>query len=188
MMESLTPKERDALKAGMVLAVMLIAGISYWYYSFVKPEIERDKKALAKLESDIKSLNDRLREMDLLAANLEALREKQQYLEEITAKLPNSVDAPGFLRALVDILSATRVEYSALQQEKEAVRTVYTEIPYAIVCTSRYHDFGQFLNLIEENPNRFMRVKSFTVENQDQRPSVHPVTVRVATFMFNAKG
>jgi Tfp pilus assembly protein PilO len=188
MMETLTPKERDLLKAGLILGIILIVGVAYYGYSFVKPQIQRDKEQITKLNGQIKKMKDRLHEMDVMAQNLQALMEKQAYLDKITAKLPNSIDAPGFMRALVDILQVTRVEYTALQQDKQAVRSVYTEIPYSITCRTRYHDFGQFLNLVEENPNRFMRVKEFTIENQAQRPSIHPVTVRIATFMFNSKG
>jgi hypothetical protein len=30
-----------------------------------------------------------------------------------------------------------------------------------------------------------MRVKTFTIENHDERPIIHPVTVEIGTFMFN---
>lgn len=188
MMETLTPKERDAVKAFVILGIFVAAIIGYFYFWQVKPQLVKDAEQTKKLTAEIKALDDRLRAMDVAVANLEALREKQALLQAVSAKLPNSIDAPGFYQALVKILQVTRVEYSELSQQKEAVRAVYTEIPYRIVCRARYHDFGQYLNLIEENPDRFMRVKKFVIENNDKRPSVHPVTVELATFMFNSKG
>lgn len=188
MMESLTPKERDVVKALFILAVFCVAGLGYYFYWFVKPQMKLDADAVKKLNVEIKELDSRLAQMDEAEKNMAALKEKQAVLQQISAKLPNSIDAPGFYQALVKILQVTRVEYSSLRQLKEIVHSVYTEIPYSIVCRARYHDFGHFLNLIEENPDRFMRVKTFSVENQDKRPSVHPVTVQIATFMFNSKG
>jgi Tfp pilus assembly protein PilO len=119
---------------------------------------------------------------------VEELKAKQAFLAKVSAKLPDSPDAPGFYQALVRVLQVTRVDYSELQPLKDAPRTVYVELPYKITCKARYHDLGHFLNLIEENPDRFMRVKTFTIENQDSRPSVHPVTLEIGTFMFIKRG
>ena len=41
------------------------------------------------------------------------------------------------------------------------------------------------LALRPQSPDRFMRVKSFTVENNLTRPSIHPIKLDIATFMFN---
>jgi Tfp pilus assembly protein PilO len=188
MMETLSPKERDSVKAFIILAVFIAGLVGYYYWWVVKPQLAKDKEQATKLNSEIKVLDEKLRAMDVAEANLEAMREKQALLQQISAKLPNSIDAPGFYQALVKILQVTRVEYSELLQQKELVRQVYTEIPYKIVSRARFHDMGQFLNLIEENPDRFMRVKKFVIENNDKRPSIHPATVELATFMFNSKG
>ncbi|RMH29774.1 MAG: hypothetical protein D6691_02160, partial [Candidatus Hydrogenedentota bacterium] len=94
----------------------------------------------------------------------------------------------GFFQALSKVLQVTRVDYTELEPLKEVSRSAYVEIPYRIKGTARYHDFGHFLNLIEDNPDRFMRVRTFTIENRDDRPSVHPVTIELATFMFVKRG
>jgi Tfp pilus assembly protein PilO len=185
MMDNLTSQEREGVKAGLILAVLLIAGAGYYYFYWVKPQLQRDKEVIEKLTTETKALEKQLREMRAATENLGQLKHMEAYLSQIAAKLPSSVDAPGFYQALAKILEITRIDYSELAQQKEAARNVYTEIPYKIACRSRYHSFGQFLNLIEENPDRFMRVKSFTIENHDERPSIHPVTVEIATFMFN---
>lgn len=185
MMENLTPQERDGLKAGVILAVLLLAGASYYYFYFVKPQLEHDRQVCEKLKTETDELKKSLRDMEARSSDFKRMQDMQEYLSQIADKLPSSVDAPGFLTAMSKILEITRVDYSELAKQQEQVRSVYTEIPYHIVCRSRYHSFGQFLNMIEENPDRFMRVKSFVVENQDERPSIHPVTVDIATFMFN---
>lgn len=188
MMETLTPKQRDIVKAGGILAAFLLILAAYYFFGIVQPDIARCDEEIAKVKKEVDVLKSKLADMDAAAANLKAMEEKKALLTEIAKKLPNSIDAPAFLQAMVDILTATRVEYQELSPGKEMVRNVYTEIPYAVKCRARYHDFGQFLNLIEENPKRFMRVKTFTIENNNDRPSVHPISVGIATFMFNSRG
>lgn len=188
MWEKLTAQQKDAIKAGLILAVVLLGGAAAYWYSFTKPEIESAEKTVATLDTEIKELRDQVREMDLAAENVEKLREKQRLLEEVAAKLPSDVAAEGFYDALADILEQTRVSYSELTKQPLLERSIYTEIPYQIVGRGRYHDFGQFLNMVEENPNRLMRIKTFVIENDDSRPSIHPLKVQLATFKFNKKG
>jgi Tfp pilus assembly protein PilO len=187
MMEKLTAQQRDAVKAGAILAIVLFGGAYFFYAYYIQPEITRVQGLIVKVDEEIKELNGRLREMDEAAQNLEALKQKQEYLRQVAAKLPSSIAPQEFYSALIEILQTTRVDYSTLAQQKLQERTVYTEIPYRITGKGRYHDFGQFLNMIEENPTRLMRVKTFVIENDDRRPSVHPINVELATFMFNKK-
>ena len=184
----LTPQEKDVLKAGGILAAVLVAAAVYFYYMIIQPQLESDKKKIEVVRKETSELKLELADMKAQFENLEVIKAKQAFLEKISRKLPNSPDAPGFYQALVKILEVTRVSYQALTPMAQADRTVYTEIPYRIDGRARFHEFGQFLNLIEENPDRFMRVKTFTVENDDTRPSVHPITVEIGTFMFNSKG
>jgi Tfp pilus assembly protein PilO len=106
----------------------------------------------------------------------------------VAAKLPSTVAPEEFFKAFEKILKTTRLSYSELKPLPLLERAIYTEIPYQLVGNGRYHDFGQFLNLVEENPDRLMRIKTFVIENDDSRPSLHPIKVQLATFKFNKKG
>lgn len=188
MLEKLTPQQRDAVKAGAILAVVLIGGAyAFWAY-YIQPEIQRTNEQITKVNAEIVELDAQLKAMDEAEANLETLKQKQEYLRQVAAKLPSSIAPQEFYNAMIEILQTTRVDYSTLSQQAPQERSVYTEIPYTISGKGRYHDFGQFLNMVEENPTRLMRVKTFTVENDDKRPSIHPITVELATFMFNKRG
>lgn len=188
MWERLTAQQRDAIKAGFILAAVLFAGAFIYWWQFASPEVESAEKRLVALDSEVADLKKQVREMDEAALNMEKLKEKQKLLEEVAAKLPSTVAPQEFYRALEEILKVTRLSYTELSQLPLLARAVYTEIPYQIVGTGRYHDFGQFLNLVEENPNRLMRVKTFVIENDDAHPSLHPIKVQLATFKFNQKG
>lgn len=188
MWEKLTAQQKDAIKAGFILAAVLIFGVGFYWWKFTQPDVETAEKNVEKLKGEIADLTKQMREMTDAAAHLESLKEKQRLLEEVSAKLPSSVAPQEFYRAFEEILKVSRLSYSELSQLPLLERTVYTEIPYQIVGRGRYHDFGQFLNLVEENPNRLMRIKTFVIENDDATPSVHPLKVQLATFKFNQKG
>jgi Tfp pilus assembly protein PilO len=184
MFQNMTPKQKDILKALAIVVVAVVAIVAYLDFGQWRKQINDLKQQSNKIGNEIKTMETRIREIDVALANVDELRRKQELLAQISAKLPDSPDAPGFYNALVKILQSTRINYTALEPKPPAERTAYMEIPYSITCAGRYHDFGQFLNLIEENPDRFMRVKSFSIDNSDKRPSIHPITVDIATFMF----
>ncbi len=81
-------------------------------------------------------------------------------------------------------LRSSGIVTSKVAPEKLSIYSGYTEIPYTVKAQGRYHEFGQLLNLLEENPDRFMRVKSLTISNNPRQPSHHPIDVGIATFMF----
>ena len=183
----LTTKQKEGLKAGGILLAVVVAAVVYMDIMFWRPDLTATQKKIETARADVKTMESRIREIDREMANIDLLKQKQDLLKRISAKLPDSVDAPGFYNALVKILQVTRIDYSELEPLAPQERSAYVEIPYRITCKGRFHDFGQFLNLIEENPNRFMRVKSFTVENQKERPSIHPLSVEIGTFMFTRR-
>jgi Tfp pilus assembly protein PilO len=87
--------------------------------------------------------------------------------------------------ALVSTLRVTGIIQETVKPENVRDRAQYTEIPYTVEAHGRYHELGQFLTLIEQNPQRFMRVKSFKLGTNLLRPSIHPIKMEITTFMFN---
>lgn len=188
MWDKLTAQQKDSIKAGLILGVVLFGGLAAYWYQMVKPDIESSKKKVTQLNDEIGKLTEQIKEMDVAAANVEKLKEKQKLLAEVAAKLPSSIAPEEFFKAFEQILSTTRISYTELKPLPVLERAIYTEIPYQLSGAGRYHDFGQFLNLVEENPNRLMRIKTFIIENDDSRPSIHPLNLQLATFKFNKKG
>jgi Tfp pilus assembly protein PilO len=181
----MTDGERDKIKALLVLVVFLVVGAGYYDQGMVAETLKTNAAAIKKQEAAYLVEKATLDRMNLMIANRAKLEARVKLLDKVISKLPTNTDPSGFFQALEGILTITRMEYQSITNEKPRSADVYTELPYSIVSRARYHDFGQFLNLIEENPNRLMRVKKFVVENDDNRPSIHPVSVQVATFMFN---
>jgi Tfp pilus assembly protein PilO len=182
---ALTVDEKDKIKALSILLVAMTIGIAYYDMSFVAQTVKVNKAAVKRHDDAYRLEKESLDKMKSMVSDKDRLLSRKALLEKVVAKLPSNTDPSGFFQALEGILRITRMESEQLDRTPERASDEYTEIPYRIISRARYHDFGQFLNLIEENPTRLMRVKTFIVENDDSRPSIHPVNVQVATFMFN---
>jgi Tfp pilus assembly protein PilO len=185
MWNAMTDPEKDKVKAFIILLVALAAGVGYYDFGMVSQTVAVNEAAIKRHEEAYKVEAATLAKMQAMIADRDKLMARKELLEKVIAKLPTDSDPSGFFQALEGILGITRMEYQSINKKDPRGADEYTELPYSITSRARYHDFGQFLNLIEENPTRLMRVKTFTIENDDNRPSIHPVSVQVATFMFN---
>jgi len=173
------------LYTGLVIAAVLLAGFAYYHYVILKTHYLRNEEKKKALRVEVKELQDQLKEIQLVESQRDKIEEMRKVVAEASKRLPSTPDAVGFYNELIRILRITGVYATRVSPEKRRGQPMYTEIPYGVVCQCRYHEFGQFLNLIEENQNRFMRVGSFSIQNNDKRPSIHPINVRISTFMFN---
>jgi Tfp pilus assembly protein PilO len=169
---------------GVFVAVLLAAGIGYYFVMIVKPQIAKNERDKGDLTMEIAKLRGEYDGMRELMEQKDTIQRQMKIVQEAAKRLPQTPDAPGFLEELISVLRTTGVTNNRIIQRPAAARHLYAEIPYEVVCSSRYHEFGHFLNLIEENPQRFMRIDSFRITSDLKRPSVHPVTVQISTFMF----
>ncbi len=177
-------KQKQALTVGLIFAVLLGFIIGYWYMMSVRETIERSIKKQEELAAEIKSNEARLKEIRDFMENKDELEEMLARVEKAKRRLPDDPEAIEFLAILTDSLNKTGVSVSEVSPRDPINRTMYVEIPYFIKGSARYHEFGQLLNLIECHPDRFMRVSTFKMFKNDQRPSIHPVEAQIATFMF----
>jgi Tfp pilus assembly protein PilO len=182
---ALAEQDKKTLQIGLFLAAAILAAAMYCHHMFFKEtreatlaeieEINGDIRAQRALRDDLLALADRKEEIEALAAKvLEASR-----------RLPDERNAQEFYSALVHMLHTTGVNYDSVRPQPDRPRQLYTEIPYTVDANSAFHEFGKFLNLIEENASRFMRVSHLDIENDRSRPTVHPVNLEITTFMLH---
>lgn len=176
---------KNALLLTSFIGVMALAVIVYFYFMVGRANIKKSHKQAAALETDIKELNKELEEIADIMSRKDEVDELHKTIKKMQLRLPSSPDAPGFLQALVEGLATTGIIQEVVNPGKTTNRDLYTEIPYNIKAHGYYHSYGQFLTLIEQNPTRFMRVKTMTLGNNADRPSIHPIELELATFMFN---
>ncbi len=179
-----TDKQKTALLVigfgGAVLMVLVL----YFQFVFNKQQMSDMNRRKDRAERELTNLRKELATINAILAERELMERQMEVLKQITRRLPQTVDAPGFLTALINSLRATGLLQQSVEPLKPVDRSLYTEIPWDIIGFGRYHELGQFLTLIEQNPDRFMRVRQMVVDNSLQRPSIHPLRLQISTFMF----
>ena len=89
------------------------------------------------------------------------------------------------LQQINRMVGETGINASGVSPRSQVNYSLYTDFPYEISGVSRYHEFGQLLNLIELNQERVMRVKTFEIDNEKKNPVEHPYDVTLASYVFN---
>jgi Tfp pilus assembly protein PilO len=182
------PEQKKNLILFAFLGVLGVAGCAVYYFMLVKPELAEQKKAAADAVKEYEGYvedNKKITEFQKKYESPEYQEIKKSVLE-LEKRLPSTQQADQFFNALTDAILVTDVTNTSLQKQpildRRSVR--YEEIPYKLAMKSRFHQFGQFLNIIEQNPERFMRVKSMTIGNDKVDPTLHPIDIQIATFRF----
>jgi len=165
----LTEKNKQALIVGVVLGALLLFLLGYFYFISVKPALAAGQKSRVKLTADVEALEKQMKAMQELINNKEKLADMERVVATARKRLPNDEQAIEFLGILRDSLAKTGVSQNMISKEKTLKRAVYSEIPYKIKGSARYHEFGQFVNLIECNPERFMRVTNAWTNSRKRR-------------------
>lgn len=182
---ALNEKEKNVLTAGLILAGMFLVIIVYMHFAFFKAQIARNNTQITKLEKETQGLQKEFAGMKAFLQNAKQVEAMRNQLAAATKKLPSAPESLEFLKELRASLERTGMKQTKVAPKPFIPRALYTEIPYEVQGSARFHEFGQFLNLIECNPRRFMRVNSFEIKDNNKRPTIHPVTVGISTFMFN---
>ncbi|HPB30888.1 MAG TPA: type 4a pilus biogenesis protein PilO [Candidatus Sumerlaeota bacterium] len=178
-------QSKKTLIGGVVVACLIIGGFLYYNSMILGTFYVQSQKKKEELGKEIKALNEELKQIREAEAQRDQIEQMRLVVAEAAKRLPDSPDAPGFYQELIRILRITGVFANRIDPREQRRQALYTEIPYELNAQCRYHEFGQFLNLIEENQSRFMRINALEVKNKDDRPSIHPVTIGISTFMFN---
>jgi type IV pilus assembly protein PilO len=184
-MLNLNDKQKTGLIVTTFVGVVCLILIGYFHLMIGREMIagydneQRNKlKELKDLDRQLNQINKTIQEKDEIEKQAETVR-------KATRRLPSSPDAPGFLNALVSILGTTGIVQEEVKPDPTTPMSLYTEIPYTVKAQGHYHAFGQFLTPVEQNPDRFMRIKTLKISNNIERPSIHPIEMKIATFMFN---
>lgn len=149
--------------AKIILAVVLVAFVSYFvYYLLVSDKIiELDKEAVleTKLKTDYQAKY-------FVAANLELFREQMEEAEELFAKqvkrLPESHETPGLLDDITFVGTTSRLDFVKLNWQPEIQQEFYVELPIEVQVRGSYHDFGEFVSKISGLP-RIVTLHDFTI-------------------------
>lgn len=180
----LTETQKQVLVIGVIVGFVAIFAVIYVQFMVFSDRKTESQEWIERAQGEIRTVRDELRTMQRFMENESERAELEARVDSARRRLPSDPQAQQFLEILRDTLVNTGVSFSYLSPESTVRRSMYDEIPYSIRGNARYHEFGQFINIIECHPERFMRVTGFTLRNDARRPSVHPMEVGISTFMF----
>ena len=64
-------------------------------------------------------------------------------------------DVSGFLEMLITVARKADIRFVRIQPQAEVQTTDHTLSPVMLVCTTTYHELGQFIAALEKIPDRF---------------------------------
>lgn len=183
---SISEQQKFGLLLTLFIGGVVFILIVYFHFMIGRGIINSYERKVASMNGEMPTLRQKLRQIDEMLSQKGEIEKQAEAIRKVTRRLPSSADAPGFLDALVNSLATTGIIQQEVKTEATTDRSLYTEIPYKIKAQGHFHAFGQFLTLIEQSPDRFMRVKNMKVSNNLARPSIHPIEMDITTFMFTS--
>lgn len=182
---ALSDKNKQTLLVGGILGGAILIIIAYFALLYVRPGVKESNETVERLEQQIKRQSARLQDLEAQMANTEKQRQLQQQFRQIERRLPSDQDPIEIFDLLRGYFEGSDVAFTYIEPGQRVDRGRFSEFPFIIRGSARYHEFGQLVNLIECNPDRLMHVSTFKLTNNPRRPSIHPMEVGIATFTFN---
>jgi len=180
----LSENDKKVLQVVLVVGVVAFIGLFYYSWAVVKGRMKNLDKTIKTAEETVRQKQQELSDMkkwQKRSAEIEGLITE---LQKKVSRLPSTVEAREFFSILRECVRMTNLTNIKIARVKSVSMGMYEEIPYAITCRARYHDLGQFLALVEQHRKQIMRIKTLDISNDPKRPSRHPVTMKIATFVF----
>ncbi len=139
------------VKIGLI--VIVCAGIFYgtWHY-----DIQEQRVALERIERKEADLRKTFEDKQRKAANLDALRQQMQEMEEsfgdMLRQLPNRTEVAALLVDISQTGLAAGLEFDLFRPGNERPSEFYAELPIDIRVTGNYHELGEFVSGVATLP------------------------------------
>ncbi|MCX7046556.1 MAG: type 4a pilus biogenesis protein PilO [Candidatus Sumerlaeota bacterium] len=173
--------------------ITLLVGGGLWYFQFMmgSQAIKQWEEDTKKAKEESKEFQAKIDEYILLKSREKEIMSRKAEVEKLAKRLPEVPEESQFYIILADIMDKANVFPIKVEKLKPNAREFYTEIPFRVECFVKYHNMGEFFNLIEEHPTRFMRIKQFNITDESpilqDRPSVQYASVEIATYSYNPR-
>lgn len=182
---NISEKNKQVLLAGSIIGAALLLIMGYFHFMFIGPEVSKIDEEIQKLQAENRRNNEQLRTFRSFLEDEERRRLVEDQFERVAARLPSGQDPVIVFEILRGYFEGTDVQFTNLETLSSANRGRFTEYPFRIRGSARYHEFGQLVNLIECDPKRLMRINELRLTNNPNRPSIHPMELSLSTFTFN---
>ena len=197
---SLTPRERQAVIVGGVLAVLVL----WLYVGYIIGPLSRE---LGRLGKQIRSAKEEVRLLEAGTASETALRDQHRQVSESVQALRKLLPADSELSQLIERLSAlasrsqVRIQtlYPQRELESEAAKgqeaedraakapDVYHAVLITIHAVAGYHQLGTFLSLAEAE-NKPMEIINLSVLPDSRELRRHQVKLILRAYFASHNG
>lgn len=134
----------DWAKAVALLVIAALLGGAFWYFVYL-PHTER----VERMEGEVAQYRAQYQKKKRQVANLPALREQYQELEErMGSALEQLPDRTEVASLLVEVTRAGRSEgltFELFRPQQEKPQDFYAELPVELKVTGSYNAIGRFL-------------------------------------------
>lgn len=148
------------------------------YFVLMRPQLE----ALTKINPEIKILSDNLKNTKIELSKVNYYRNQvKKYKKEISKvniKVRSKEEVPLILKRISVVANRTGVKIDhimPISQDNEILLEdkdrKYLAVPIIIEAKSAYHDYGRFLNQLE-NENIFLTVQRFNMSSRGEATEV----------------
>ena len=133
----------------IVLGIALVsAGLFYWLVVIDKRE------QIARLESDLQTLQVELQKAEAFAARYDEFKEELRVvdlkLKEALKKLPEGREIPNLLDQINESVLDAGLTISLFRPAGQNPKEFYSEIPVEIQVSGGYHNFATFADVISK--------------------------------------
>lgn len=182
---TISQKNKQTLLVGCLVGGALLLILAYYMVFFAWDQMDSVRTETNKVLAENRANRAQLDEYRSYLQDEETRRRVEEQFERIAARLPSGQDSVDVFDILRGYFEGTDVQFTNLESGAQNKRGRFTEYPFRVRGNARYHEFGQLVNLIECDPKRLMRVNEMKLENNNNRPSVHPMELSISTFTFN---
>jgi len=165
------------------LAVIAIAV----YILLISPALERT----AKLDGDLKKVEDEVRQNRAVLASLEVFKRQAADLEKqlalLTLKLPTEREMPPLYRTVSDLAFQAGLAVMLFQPRDAQVRDYYAQIPITITAEGGYHELATFFDRLSALP-RVVNVDTWKVTGISRSKQPMRADLTLATYTYRPVG
>jgi type IV pilus assembly protein PilO len=148
----------------LILAGLVAVMIGLYIYLIYWPNLE----LLKKKKAEMGSLENQVRELRIVAANMKRFQAEAAKLREelqmAITQLPTSKEIPTLLSNVSELGKESGLEFLLFRPAAEVSREFYAEIPVEIRVKGTYHNVALFFDRVGRLP-RIVNISEVSMEN-----------------------
>ncbi|MBM3243903.1 MAG: hypothetical protein FJZ12_03615 [Candidatus Omnitrophica bacterium] len=166
------------------IAIIVIISIMAVYVDFsflLKGQIasvNKSKSSALKIKNDLRALEEGLKNMQAVKSSQKSAPQRKE------KKIIYEAELPALLNDISKIANANNVNILNIKPSRDAKAAAgkFTPILITMDLICGYHNFGRFLNSLENN-QAFMAAESFKIEAQPQDTLRQKISLTVKTYV-----